>query len=86
MNFADLYRKIHNSTPKLRLPKESQMGYTIDDFIFWVLVAVVGGSIVVVVFKAFDWYTSLSSEVKDHKKRIERLEREFEDASGARRL
>ena len=61
------------------------MVYTIDDFIFWVLVAVVGGSTVVLLFKAFDWYIGLSSEVKDHKKRIEKLEHEFEDASGVRR-
>lgn len=62
------------------------MGYSIEDFVFWLSVTILGGLVVVMISKALDWFKDLKSNVRENRERIEELERNFEDLLGGRRL
>jgi hypothetical protein len=65
------------------------MPYTLFDFFYWVMVAVVAGLILTIIFfmckKTNGWIGSLnrlSREVKEDRKRIEELERKYKERYG----
>jgi hypothetical protein len=61
------------------------MGYTIDDYTFWISVGVIVGLILYVISKAHEWARDVGSDVEENRKRIEELERKLE-MFGSRKL
>lgn len=61
------------------------MEYTVEEFIFWLSIAVFAGLVVLMADKGIDWIRGLKYDVKENRERIEELERKIEDILGARR-
>lgn len=61
------------------------MTYTLDDYIFWILVGVIVGLILYVIKKAHEWAKDVGSDVKENRTRIEELEHKLE-MFGSRKL
>lgn len=61
------------------------MEYTLDEFIFWLSIAILAGLVVLMADKGLDWFRDLKSDVNENRERIEELERRIEDILGARR-
>jgi hypothetical protein len=57
------------------------MVYTADDYIFGLTVTVLGGLILLILSRLFEWIKDLYSDVKENRERIEELERKLKEIS-----